>query len=133
MEHFLYNTPQKNKIYFHNTAPWKNKPLRKSVHHNLHISLRKKLIKARKDLGLSQRDLAARLCTTHSLIGKVETGDRRLDVVEFYEYTKALELVPSETLFLLFHEHQMRGGGDNSVLHDYSTTPHTKKSGFEEV
>ena len=88
-----------------------NKPLRKSVHRNLHTSLRKTLIKARKDLGLSQRDLAERLGITHSVIGKVETGDRRLDVVEFYEYTKALELVPSETLFLLFHEHQKHGGG----------------------
>ena len=87
-----------------------NKPLRKSVHHNLHASLRKTLIKARKDLGLSQRDLAERLGITHSVIGKVETGDRRLDVVEFYEYTKALELVPSETLFLLFHEYQKHWG-----------------------
>ena len=88
-----------------------NKPFRKSVHHNLHASLRKTLIKARKDLGLSQRDLAERLGITHSVIGKVETGDRRLDVVEFYEYTKALELVPSETLFLLFHDHRKHGGG----------------------
>ena len=88
-----------------------NKTLRKSIHHNLHASLRKALIKARKDLGLSQRDLAERLGITRSVIGKVETGDRRLDVVEFYEYTKALELVPSETLFLLFHEHQKHGGG----------------------
>jgi len=84
-------------------------PLRKSVHHNLHTSLRKTLIKARKNLGLTQRDLAKRLGITHSVIGKVETGDRRLDVIEFYEYAKALELVPSETLFLLFHEHQKHG------------------------
>jgi len=88
-----------------------NKSLRKSIHHNLHTSLRKTLIKTRKDLGLSQRDLAEKLGITHSIIGKIETGDRRLDVIEFYEYTKALELVPSETLFLLFHEHQRLGGG----------------------
>jgi len=83
-----------------------NKSLRKSIHHRLHISLRAILIKARKDLHLSQRDLAEKLSVTYSVIGKIETGDRRLDVIEFYEYTKALELVPSETLFLLFHEHQ---------------------------
>jgi len=85
--------------------------LRKSIHHQLHRDLRAALIKARKDLGWSQRDLADQLGITHSIIGKIETGDRRLDVIEFYEYTKALELVPSETLFLLFHEHNKLGGG----------------------
>ncbi len=82
-----------------------NNSLRKSIHHKLHTSLRGILVKARKDLHLSQRDLAEKLGVTYSVIGKIETGDRRLDVIEFYEYTTALELVPSETLFLLFHEH----------------------------
>jgi len=90
----------------------KNEKLRKSVHHKIHTSLRDVLINARKDLGWTQRDLADKLGVTHSIIGKIETGDRRLDVVEFYEYTKALGLVPSETLFLLFHEHQKLDGGD---------------------
>ena len=80
----------------------KNKPLRKSIHHKLHSTLRVILVNARKDLGLSQRDLAERLGVTHSVIGKIETGDRRLDVIEFYEYAEALELAPDETLFLLF-------------------------------
>jgi transcriptional regulator with XRE-family HTH domain len=84
-----------------------NSPLRKSIHHSLHISLRNILIKARKDLHFSQRDLADRLNVTYSVIGKIETGDRRLDVIEFYEYTMALELVPSETLFLLFHNYEI--------------------------
>lgn len=84
---------------------------RKSSHHDLHKSLRNMLVKARKDLDLSQRDLAERLGIIHSVIGKIETGERRLDVIEFYEYTKALGLVPSETLFLLFHEYQKHGGG----------------------
>jgi transcriptional regulator with XRE-family HTH domain len=87
-----------------------NNSLRKSIHHKLHRNLRNTLIKARKDLNLSQRDFAEQLGVTHSIIGKIETGDRRLDVIEFYEYTKALGLVPSETLFLLFHEHRKREG-----------------------
>ena len=85
--------------------------MRKSIHHKLHRDLRDILINTRKDLGLSQRDFADQLGITHSIIGKIETGDRRLDVIEFYEYTKALGLVPSETLFLLFHEHNKLGGG----------------------
>jgi len=90
--------------------------LRKSIHHNLHISLRNTLIKARKDINLSQRDLAEKLGVTHSIIGKIETGDRRLDVIEFYEYAKALDLIPSETLVLLFHEHRTLGGGVAPML-----------------
>ena len=87
-----------------------NNSLRKLIHHQLHRNLRDVLISARKGLGLTQRDLAKQLGVTHSIIGKIETGDRRLDVIEFYEYTKALNLVPSETLFLLFHEHQQYRG-----------------------
>jgi ribosome-binding protein aMBF1 (putative translation factor) len=86
-----------------------NKSFRESIHHELHRSLRDVLIKARKDLHLSQRDLAEKLNVTYSVIGKIETGDRRLDVIEFYEYTKALGLVPSETLFLIFHNHHKHG------------------------
>ena len=88
-----------------------NNSLRKSIHHKLHRNLREVFINARKDLDLSQRDLAEKLGVTHSIIGKIETGDRRLDVIEFYEYTKALGLVPSETLFLLFYEHRKHGRG----------------------
>ena len=86
-----------------------NNPLRKSIHHKLHKNLRDTLIKARKDLHLSQRDLAEKLGVTYSVIGKIETGDRRLDVIEFYEYTQTLGLVPSETLFLLFHNYHKHG------------------------
>ena len=90
-----------------------NTTLRKSIHHQIHRDLRDILIKARKNLHLSQRDLAEQLGVTYSIIGKIETGDRRLDVIEFYEYTKALNLVPSETLFLLFHNHQ----NENNLKH----------------
>ena len=70
------------------------------------MSLRDVIIKARIDKGLTQRDLAKMLNVTYSVVGKVETGDRRLDVIEFYEYAQVLGLVPSETLFLLFHDNE---------------------------
>ena len=65
---------------------------RKSIHHPLHKRLRQLLISARMDLGLTQRDVAEKMNVTHSLIGKIETGDRRLDVVELIEYLKVLNL-----------------------------------------
>ena len=80
--------------------------LRKSIHHPLHKMLRETLVSKRKELGLTQRDLAKKLNVTHSVVGKIETGDRRLDIVEFYEYANALDLIASETLTILFNNYK---------------------------
>ena len=68
------------------------KNLRLSIHAPQHIWLRQLFIQRRLQLGLSQRALAERLNMVHSFIGKVETGDRRLDILEFMVYCQALEL-----------------------------------------
>ena len=47
---------------------------------------------------MSQRALAERLGVVHSFVGKVETGDRRLDVFEFVEYCMGLEWNALEVL-----------------------------------
>lgn len=60
--------------------------------------LRDWLIKQRKAQGLSIRGLAERLGWSSSIIGKIETGDRRLDVIEFIEVCRALESSPHEGL-----------------------------------
>ena len=78
--------------------------LRKSIHHQLHRDLRATLIKARKDLGWSQRDLADQLGITHSTIGKIETGDRRLDIVEMIDYAQALEVDPHTVINLILNQ-----------------------------
>ena len=41
--------------------------------------------------GLSMRELAGRLGIAHSWIGKIETGERRLDVCEYIRLCRALE------------------------------------------
>jgi ribosome-binding protein aMBF1 (putative translation factor) len=41
-----------------------------------------KLISAREEAGLTQRDVAQQLGMFHSWISKTESGDRRLDVME---------------------------------------------------
>jgi transcriptional regulator with XRE-family HTH domain len=41
-----------------------------------------KLISAREEAGLTQRDVALQLGMFHSWISKTESGDRRLDVME---------------------------------------------------
>lgn len=48
------------------------------------------LVQARKDAALSQVDLAQRLSRPQSFVSKVESGERRLDVIEFIEVCEAL-------------------------------------------
>lgn len=66
--------------------------IRLSTHANENIWLRQRFVEQRQALGLSQRALAERLGVVYSFVGKVETGDRRLDVYEFIAYCNALEL-----------------------------------------
>lgn len=51
--------------------------------------------------GLSMRDLGERLGKPHSYIQKVESGERRLDVVEYIWYCRALGVDPRKGLELL--------------------------------
>ena len=74
------------------------KNIRLSVHSKEHTKLRQLLIRRRLDLGLSQRALAERMDVVHSFVGKVETGDRRMDIFEFIEYCRALDWDASEVV-----------------------------------
>lgn len=84
----LYNAPKIGAM----------KNLRLSVHAPENIWLRQLLIHKRQELGLSQRDLAERLGVVYSFVGKVETGDRRLDFLECIAYCKALEIDPCDVV-----------------------------------
>lgn len=59
------------------------------------------LKKSRTDKGLSMRELAIVIGQPHSYIGKIETMERRLDVLEYVRYCEALEISPEEGLGLL--------------------------------
>jgi len=59
------------------------------------------LIARRKELGLSQYDLAKRLNRPQSLVAKIERGDRSIDIVEFLDIAHALELDPCHTLLTI--------------------------------
>ena len=60
--------------------------------------LRQTLVGRRLELNLTQKMLAERMGVILSFIGKVETGERRLDIAEFVKYCQALELNPSLVL-----------------------------------
>lgn len=60
--------------------------------------LTKWLKEQRQEKGHTMRSLAQILGTPHSFIGKIENQERRLDVIEFVRYCKALEVDPIEGL-----------------------------------
>lgn len=74
------------------------KNIRLSIHSNEHIWLREFFLKRRHELGLSQRALCNRMNVVSSFVGKVETGDRRLDIFEFITYCKGLQLDPIDVI-----------------------------------
>jgi transcriptional regulator with XRE-family HTH domain len=51
-------------------------------------------VEARVAAGVTQIELAERLGRPQSFVSKVEGGDRRLDVIEFLQITKALNVEP---------------------------------------
>jgi transcriptional regulator with XRE-family HTH domain len=52
--------------------------------------------KARRDAGITQTELADRLGNRQVFISKLERGDRRMDVVDLFEYCEAagIEFLP---------------------------------------
>lgn len=56
------------------------------------------LADARRQAGMSQYDLAARLGVDQPFISKYEAGRRRLDVIEFLQIVAALEIDYREIL-----------------------------------
>ncbi len=56
--------------------------MRKSIYTAEYAALRAELKASRKEAGLSQRQLAEHLKVPHSWVAKVESGERRIDVVE---------------------------------------------------
>jgi transcriptional regulator with XRE-family HTH domain len=56
------------------------------------------LVAARTSAGLKQVDVAKRLGLPQSYVSKVEQGERRLDVVEFIEFSRAIDADPLNLL-----------------------------------
>ena len=56
----------------------------KSTHTSEYAALRSELRSVREAAKLSQRELAAKLLVPHSWVAKVESGERRIDLIEFF-------------------------------------------------
>lgn len=66
-----------------------------ALHQERYDLLLSRLIDAREEMRLSQRDVCERMGMPHSFLSKCETGDRRIDVMEFMQlaqvYGKTLD------------------------------------------
>jgi len=61
-------------------------------------------VSLREKAGLTQRQLAEKLRRERSLVGRLELGERRLDVVEFYWVCKACDTDPAAAARKLMQE-----------------------------
>jgi len=64
----------------------------KSLHTPEYEYFRSLLIAAREKAGLTQAEVSARLDRPQSFVAKYEGGERRLDVVEFIQVCRALDI-----------------------------------------
>ena len=65
---------------------------------------RELLIESRKNANLTQAELSARLGKPQSFVSKYERGERRLDVIEFGEVARALNVDPQLILCKFYKE-----------------------------
>jgi transcriptional regulator with XRE-family HTH domain len=71
--------------------------MRKSTFTPLYEAFRAKLVAMRTTSHLSQRELAKRLGRERSFVSRIELGERRLDLVEFYWVCEACGQDPTRT------------------------------------
>jgi transcriptional regulator with XRE-family HTH domain len=73
-------------------------PLAKTLNSRRHKSLVDLLVKRREVIGMTQAELAARLGQYQSFVARLESGQRRIDVVEFLELSEILGFDAAEAV-----------------------------------
>jgi transcriptional regulator with XRE-family HTH domain len=81
----------------------------KSLYSDAHQAIVEVLRKTRLQSGLFQQDLAVKLGKSQAYISNIERGERRVDLVEFYEIATALGADPVELFAEIAAEIASRG------------------------
>jgi transcriptional regulator with XRE-family HTH domain len=68
----------------------------KPIHTAQSKRLRQLLVRYRKEAGLTQGELAARIDRPQTFVSKVEIGERRIDVIELIQMLSAMRADPVE-------------------------------------
>ena len=71
--------------------------MRKTIYSKQSEYLCEMLVAMRNRAGVTQRQLAPKLGREHNMVGRLELGERRLDVIEFYWLCKACGANPEKT------------------------------------
>ena len=67
----------------------------KTIHDPRYARIIKWLVSAREAKDITVRDLAQKLGHTHSWVVKVENLDKKLDLLEFFDFCAALDVDPA--------------------------------------
>jgi len=70
----------------------------KTIRSSGHEALREALIAARKAAGITQAELARTLRCHQSFVARIESGERRIDVIEMIVLARALGVAAGELL-----------------------------------
>lgn len=70
----------------------------KTLHTSEYDYFRRLLVAARKKAGLSQVEVSEKLGRPQSFVSKYESGERRLDVVEYIQICHALSIDPRDII-----------------------------------
>lgn len=69
--------------------------MRKTIFTKKQEQLRALLVQEREKAGLTQQEVARRIGVYKGYVSKYETGERRLDVIEFLEVAEAIGFDPN--------------------------------------
>ena len=73
----------------------------KTIRTNGQLALVLALVDARQNAGLSQQQLAAKLFRPQSFVARLESGERRIDVVEFTVLARVIGFDKNEVLSIV--------------------------------
>ncbi|RVD31747.1 helix-turn-helix transcriptional regulator [Mesorhizobium sp. M4B.F.Ca.ET.017.02.2.1] len=72
--------------------------MQKTLRSPRHVRLVQLIVDKRKEAGLSQADLAKAIDRYQSVVAAIESGGRRIDVVEFLDLAETIDFDPHEVL-----------------------------------
>jgi len=85
-------------LFAHDINLKKRVNVKKSIYSKRYSALYIALVKARKDAGITQQQLADKLKKPQSFVAKYENGERRLDMAEFMTIAEELGVDPAKLI-----------------------------------